>query len=93
MDNSADREALLNPVYQNLLTTAMTDGIIEYFQSRPVLAAAQIPPSPCRRRSLHRLRSRRCRRIPACRFMGGAGLPQYKRLFVPDVPIIAERNV
>lgn len=41
MDNSADREALLNPVYQNLLTTAMTDGIIEYFQSRPVLAAAQ----------------------------------------------------
>ena len=24
-----------------LLTTAMTDGIIEYFQSRPVLAAAQ----------------------------------------------------
>ena len=41
MDNSADREARLNPVDQNLLTTAMTDGIIEYFQSRPVLAAAQ----------------------------------------------------
>ena len=46
MDNSKDREALLNPVYQNLLTTAMTDGIIEYFQSRPVLAAAQSASAP-----------------------------------------------
>lgn len=46
MDNSKDREALLDPVYQNLLTTAMTDGIIEYFQSRPVLAAAQSTSAP-----------------------------------------------
>lgn len=46
MDNSRDREALLDPVYQNLLTTAMTDGIIEYFQSRPVLAAAQSTSAP-----------------------------------------------
>lgn len=46
MDNSKDREALLDPVYQNLLTTAMTDGIIEYFQSRPVLAAAQSASAP-----------------------------------------------
>ena len=46
MDNSRDREALLDPVYQNLLTTAMTDGIIEYFQSRPELAAAQSTSAP-----------------------------------------------
>lgn len=46
MDNSKDREALIRESYQDELTNAIAAGITQYFQSRPVLAAAQSASAP-----------------------------------------------
>lgn len=46
IDRAIDLEALIQPSYQDELTNAIAAGITQYFQSRPVLAAAQSTSAP-----------------------------------------------